>query len=217
MLSVEASQPVPWGQSGLGGSEHLFFKPDLWNHQLIQNRLLRTTEVSTTIMTTGLGADCTVWRVGSLFPCLGPTAILHASRPPVRAQQWLATGESHSDHPEALADALGCLIRTWTDGSAMFQQPGLASCPDFGSPGHSVEGGNAFDLQSPHPLWSWSPLGSIFQQLALPTMSVTCTLRQTFNISRWRETRRDAGCLCGEAKSTIPERSEVLLALCFML
>lgn len=68
-------------------------------------------------------------------------------------------------------------------------------------------GGNAFDLQSPHPLWSWSPLGSVFQWLAFPTMSVTCALNQTFNISRWRETRIGAVCFCGEAKSTIPKRS----------
>lgn len=38
-----------------------------------------------------------------------------------------ATSESHSDHPEALADALGCLITTSTDGNAMFPKPVLAA------------------------------------------------------------------------------------------
>lgn len=74
-------------------------------------------------------------------------------------------------------------------------------------------GGNAFDLQSPCPLWSWSPSGSICQQLALPTMSVTCALRQAFNISRWRETERDTGCFCGEAKNAIWKRLKMLSTL----
>lgn len=76
-------------------------------------------------------------------------------------------------------------------------------------------GGNAFDLQSPCPLWSWSPSGSICQQLALPTMSVTCALRQAFNISRWRETERDTGCFCGEAKNAIWKRLKMLSTLFF--
>ena len=74
-------------------------------------------------------------------------------------------------------------------------------------------GGNAFDLQSPCPLWSWSPSGSICQQLALPTMSVTCALRQAFNISRWRETEKDTGSFCGEAKNAIWKRLKMLSTL----
>lgn len=94
----------------------------------------------------------------------------------------------------------------------MSQQPGLAGRPDVGSLGHSM--GEAAP-RSPKPASTLIPVTfRVSLSAAGPSCHVSHLLPETdsFNISRWRGTGRDVGCLRGEARIVVRETSEMFQA-----